>query len=42
MRESDAGERNGPKRAKPALGGAKVATGEVRRLPHEPALTRGF
>ncbi len=38
----DAGERNAPERAKPALEGATVATGEVRSLPHEPATTRGF
>jgi hypothetical protein len=40
--ESEAGERNAPERAKPALGGATDATGEVRSLSHEPATTRGF
>lgn len=40
--ESEAGEKNGQERAEPALEGATVATGEVRRLPHEPATTRGF
>ncbi len=29
-------------RAKLAQDGAAGATGEVRRLPHEPATTRGF
>jgi hypothetical protein len=41
-RMGDAGERTAPERAKPALEGATVATGDVRSLPHEPATTRGF
>ena len=42
LAESEAGEKNGHERAKPALERATVATGEVRSLPHEPATTRGF
>ena len=42
LTESEAGQKNGQEKAKPALERAAGATGEVRSLPHEPATTRGF